>query len=286
MIFQKLRSHAWRVILNVIRSLAVLGALVVLTQDFQVFPLLVTRFSGARLDPPPADIEALTPLSADGQPVLVWRLRAPGSRPRVALLFHGNGETVASFQGVQRWLATLGITTYSMEFRGYNGTGSGWPSERGLYEDGQAAFELMTREEGIEPKDAIVLGSSLGTGIASHIAARYEAGALVLFSPYTSLPEVVALKGVIGMLAPLVWHEFPSLRNMSTLRSTCVISAHGRRDSLIPFHHSERLRDAYRGDGTFTLLESQEAGHNDIIGAVQHFIPGAIQECFQRQPKA
>jgi hypothetical protein len=280
------RSQAALICRRGVLFLVVLATFLIGTQDFQIFPLLAARFSDARLGPPPGDIEALTTLSADGQRVLVWRLRAPDPQPRAALLFHGNGETVASFQRVQRWLATVGITTYSMEFRGYNGMASGWPSEQGLYEDAQAAFDLMMREEGIEAKDAIVLGSSLGTGIASHIAARHQAGALVLFSPYTSLPEVVALRRFVGVFAPFVWHEFPSLRNMSRLRSTCVISAHGRRDSIIPFQHSERLRDAYGGNGTFTLLESEEAGHNDIIGAVQHRIPGVIQECFRRHPKA
>lgn len=165
---------------------------------------------------------------------------------------------------------------------GYNGGDSGWPSERGLYEDARAAFELMLREEGIEAKDAIVFGSSLGTGIASHIAAQYEPGTLVLISPYTSLSEVVALQKLVGYLVPFLWYEFPSAKNIASLRSTCVVLAHGRRDSLIPFQHSERLKEVYSGAGTFTLLESVEAGHNDILGAVQHLIPGSIQRCFER----
>lgn len=286
MIMRTARLVVWRWCLPILRVAIVLAAFLVLTQDFQVFPLLVTRISGRVIGPPPKDIEALRPISEDGSSVLVWRLRAPGGRPRVALLFHGNGESVASFQGVQRWLASQGITSYSMEFRGYNGSASGWPSERGLYDDARAAFELMLREEGIEAKDAMVLGSSLGTGIASHIAARYEPGTLVLFSPYTSLPDVVASRGFIGYLAPFLWYEFPSLRNIASLRTTCVVSAHGRRDTIIPFQHSERLKAGYTGSGTFTLLESPQAGHNDIIGAVQHLIPGALQECLGRLSKA
>lgn len=275
-------SPVLRLCKRVVLWVFVLAAVLVVTQDFQIFPLLMTQVSSNGLGPPPLGIEALRPVSADGSSVLVWRLRASGARPRVALLFHGNGESVASFQQVQRWLATQGITTYSMEFRGYNGSDSGWPSERGLYEDARTVFELMLREEGIEAKDATVFGSSLGTGIASHIAAQFEPGTLVLVSPYTSLPEVVALQKFVGYLVPFLWYEFPSAKNIASLRSTCVVSAHGRRDSLIPFQHSERLREIYSGAGTFTLLESAEAGHNDILGAVQHLIPGSIQKCFAR----
>lgn len=262
-----------------VATLAV-SAFFVVTQDFQVFPLLARKFFVATALTPPRDVDVLTPTSSDGSSVLVWRLRASGPRPRVALIFHGNGEVLGSFFRVQRWLATLGITSYSMEFRGYNGEDSGWPSERGLYEDARASFELMLREEGVEAKDTIVLGSSLGTGIASYIAARYQPGALVLISPYTSLPDVVAQTRFIGYLSPLLWYEFPTERNIASLRSTCVVAAHGRRDTVIPFAHSERLQSAYVGDGTFTLLDSDEAGHNDVFGTVQHRMQRTIEACF------
>jgi pimeloyl-ACP methyl ester carboxylesterase len=258
----------------------------VVTQDFQIFPLLVGKFFYTATSSPPPDVDVLKPISSDGTSVLVWRLRTLGNHPRVALIFHGNGEVVGSFLRVQRWLASQGITTYSMEFRGYNGSDSGWPSEQKLYEDARVSFELMLREEGIEAKDAIVLGSSIGTGFASHIAARYQTGALVLLSPYTSLPDVVAHRGVLKYLAPFLWYQFPSEQNVASLRSTCVVTAHGRRDTIIPFDHSERLKQAYTGDSTFTLLESDEAGHNDIIGAVQPLISKAIRSCFERTQRA
>ena len=255
----------------------------IVTQDFQVFPLLVRKFfSPASPPPPPREVDVLTPISSDGSSVLVWRLRAPGPRPRVELLLHGNGDVVGSFLRVQRWLASLGITTYSMEYRGYNGADSGWPSEQGLYDDADASFQLMLREEGIEAKDSIVLGSSIGTGIASHVAARFHPGVLVLLSPYTSLPDVVAQSALLRYLTPFLWYQFPSERNIASLRSTCVVAAHGRRDTIIPFEHSERLRRVYAGESAFTLLDSSEAGHNDIIGAVQPRIPEAIRTCFEK----
>jgi hypothetical protein len=117
----------------------------VLVQDTFIFPLAGTDLGS----PPPSGIEALSLSSADGSTVLVWRLRAKTQKPRAARLLHGNGTTVSGTQVIQEWLAGLGISTYSMEYRGYRGLGSGWPSERGLYEDAQATFTAMLRDEGI-----------------------------------------------------------------------------------------------------------------------------------------
>ena len=251
----------------------------VLTQDLHIFPLLATGRESA----PPADIEALSVRSADGSAVLVWRLRAQAPKPHAALLLHGNATTVAGILHLQRWLAGKGITTYSMEYRGYNGLGSGWPSELGLYEDAQATFETMLREEGIEAPDALVLGTSIGSGIASHIAARYQPGVLVLISPYTSLPDVARERSFFGFFTPFLWYRFPSRENVERLSRTCVVAAHGRKDSVIPFHHSEVLRDAYTGTKTFTLLESPDAGHNSIFSAVEGQLAEAIEGCFVRR---
>ena len=252
---------------------------IVLTQDLQIFPLLLTR----RTSSPPADIEPLSVRSADGGNVLVWRLRANAPRPHAALLLHGNATTLTGALHLQRWLASRGITTYSMEYRGYNGFASGWPSERGLYEDAQATFDTMLREEGLHAHDAIVLGTSIGTGIASLIAAQYQPGVLVLIAPYTSLPDVVSQRSFFSLFTPFLWYRFPSRENVGRLSQTCVVAAHGRKDSVIPFHHSEELRDAYSGTKTFTLLESPDAGHNSIFSAVDLELAEAIEGCFLKR---
>ena len=254
----------------------------VLTQELQIFPGLLHSLTLQGEALPPDGVEALTAISKDGTPVTVWRMRGAGSTKRVALIFHGNADRLHSFVRVQRWLAESGITSYSVEYRGYRGLESGWPSERGLYEDGEAAFELMRREEGIASDEAIVLGSSIGTGIASHVAATFHPKALVLLSPYTSLKEVVRELPFFGYLSPFLWYRFPTLDNIGALRKSCVIAAHGHRDTVIPFQHSVRLRGAYQGSSTFTLLESADAGHNDILMYTRDQIPTVLSECFSR----
>jgi len=70
------------------------------------------------------------------------------------------------------------------------------------------------------------------------------------------------------------------LENISKLKSTCVIAAHGRNDYTIPFSHSLRLKAAYSGSGKFTVIESPNAGHNDIIDASFKEASRVLSECF------
>ena len=211
---------------RLVTATLVVSLFFILTQELQIFPGLLHSLTIHEHQTPPSGVEVLTTTSPDGTKVVVWRVKGGGDTKRVALLFHGNADRVASFVRVQRWLASAGITSYSVEYRGYSGLASGWPSESGLYEDAEAAMDLARREEGIEPREMIVLGSSIGTGIASHLAATSHPRALILLSPYTSLTEIVREMPLFGYLSPFLWYRFPSLENIAKLRDTCVIAAH------------------------------------------------------------
>ncbi len=108
----------------------------------------------------------------------------------------------------------------------------------------------------------------------------------MLISPYTSLPDVVRQRSFFRYFTPFLWYRFPSRDNVARLKETCVVAAHGRQDSVIPFHHAELLRQAYSGTGTLTLVESPNAGHNSIISAVEQELADAISRCFGAVPGA
>jgi uncharacterized protein len=257
----------------------VVSAFFVITQDFHIFPGLYRSMLLNYRNTPPRGIEVFTAVAKDGHAVEVWRLRAEGAPKRAALLFHGNAEHLTRFVQVQRWLASLGITTYSVEYRGYGGRASGWPSENGFYLDADAAAELLQKEEAIDPKEMIIFGSSIGTGTAAYAAQKYNAGTLVLLSPYSSLTELVQEVPFFGGLARFVKYRFPTGEYLKNLDDTCVVAAHGKKDSTIPFHHSERLKESYGGNSTFTLIESEEAGHNDLLVQTLDRIAREMEAC-------
>lgn len=252
----------------------------VATQDFQVFPGVLASILG-RPPAAPKDVEEILLTTKDAQHIVMWRAKVKDSkRNQVALLFHGNAETLENFVQIQRWFRSLGFTSYAVEYRGY-GRSSGWPSERGIYLDAQAAIEEVIQREHVSTNDIIVLGNSIGSGPAAFVANEYKVGTLVLIAPYTSLNDVVREMPFFGYLSPFLWTSFPTKRFVQGLSNTCVVAAHGKHDSTIPYHHSLELKNSYQGSRGYALLSSEGAGHNDIFGSEHQEIARAIDNCLK-----
>lgn len=270
------------VAIRLILSTFLVSLFFIATQDFHIFPGLYSGLFASKSINPPSEVEAFKISSADGHSVPVWRVKgSPGPRSKVALLFHGNAETLQSFSHVQTWLKSLGVTSYALEYRGYSGT-SGWPSELGFRLDGEAAFEFLLREEKLKPDEILVLGSSIGTGPAAYVAQKYSAGALVLLAPYTSLTDLIKEMPLLGLLAPFMWYQFPTKQYISELSNTCLVLTHGKNDSTIPFHHSEQLKKLYNGTGSITFVASETAGHNNLLYWTRKELGKAINNCFEK----
>ena len=227
------------------RTLIYPGSPVAFPPDFE------SRLPGARL--------LLRYRSADGTPLEGALLRAPGPSGPVAACFHGNAESAA--QGLA-WAGTLvenGIGVFLPEVRGF-GSLSGQPTEKHLYADGEAALNAL-KAEGIGPERTLLLGRSLGSGIAVELALRHPCKQLILVSPYTSMVDMGRL--VVGPLAPLVVPDrFDNLSKIGRLKMPVVI-LHGTRDDVIPVRMGRALAAAAPGA---RLIEVPEASHNNFPG--------------------
>ena len=71
----------------------------------------------------------------------------------------------------------------------------------GSSKTGRAAY-AFARQRGIEPQDIVLVGNSLGSGVATHLAGEVEAAALVLISPFDSLEATAARPHALPPRAP------------------------------------------------------------------------------------
>lgn len=179
----------------------------------------------------------------------------PGAK--VAVYFHGNAEAAAQNLPLAAALADGGVDVVLAEYRGYGGQ-PGRPDEAGLYSDGAAVLEALARE-GVTPGRLVLVGRSLGTGVAVELALRTPPSLLVLVSPYTSFTDLG--RSLVGPFAPLVVPDrFDNLGKIARL--TCpVVILHGTRDEVVPFRMGETLARAGKGI-RFVPLDGRT--HNDI----------------------
>lgn len=179
----------------------------------------------------------------------------PGAK--VAVYFHGNAEAAAQNFPLAAALADGGVDVVLAEYRGYGGQ-AGRPDEAGLYADGAALLEALARE-GVTLGRLVLVGRSLGTGVAVELALRTPPSLLILVSPYTSFTDLG--RSLVGPLAPLVVPDrFDNLGKIARLICPVVI-LHGTRDEVVPFRMGETLARAGKGV-RFVPLEGRT--HNDI----------------------
>ena len=165
-----------------------LVAFVYVTQASMLYlPKMPGRELVAAPDAVGLDFEDITLQTSDGVSVHGWFV--PGDSPRVLLYFHGNAGNISHRLYSIKDFHDLGLSVFIIDYRGYGKSG-GKPSERGLYRDGQAAWQYLTEDRGIAHENIILFGRSLGGSVAAWLAAREKPGALIVESSFTSVPDI------------------------------------------------------------------------------------------------
>ena len=220
-----------------------------------LFPGSNLAFPGvAELEP---GVRIVDYAAADGTRLRGAWVRSGRSDAPTVLFFHGNGESAAHNLRFAAELASLGVDSFLAEYRGYGGL-AGTPTEANLYADGLAA-RAMLEKSGVSSDRLVLVGRSLGSGVAVELAVRSQCRLLVLVSPYTSITAMG--RAVVGPLASvLVPDPFDSLSKASRIASPVAI-LHGIDDDVVPFSMGEELAHAIRG-ARFVPLAGR--GHNDI----------------------
>ena len=204
-----------------------------------------------------------------------YRAAEPGL-PTV-LYFHGNGGTLQGASVSNAALVEAGIGALLVEYRGYGGN-PGSPSEAGLYRDGKAALEWLGAR-GIPASQIIVIGNSIGGGVATHIATTLTENdtapaGLILIAPFKSLPDVAGEKLWWLPARWLARDKFDNLTRVERL-DLPVLVQHGDADDLIADTHGKAIAAAapnarfqpFAGSGHSLSFErrSQEARRDWIL---------------------
>jgi pimeloyl-ACP methyl ester carboxylesterase len=221
--------------------------------------LCVTLFLAQRsfiYYPQPRSAAADSPitLSVDGERILVNTRPHPGAA--AVIYFGGNAEDV-SFSLPTLAAAFPERSVFAMNYRAYGGS-SGKPSETGLIADALALFDSVHADH----PHIIVIGRSLGSGVAIHIASERPAESLILITPYDSLLRIAANQ--FGFL-PLRWlmlDKFESWRYAPKITVPTLLIA-AQNDEVIPYASTKSLYDQFR-PGIAAMTVIRDVGHNSI----------------------
>lgn len=201
--------------------------------------LLYPAPPGATLSPPPGF--AAIRLDAEDGLVLAAAWRAASKGRSTVLFFHGNGDSLVGAETATRGLAAAGYGVLLVEYRGYAGN-PGSPSEQGLYRDGRAVLAWLGRH-GVTPAQTVIMGNSLGSGVATALAAEAPIAGLVLISPFTSMADAAAPLYPWLPVRALLRDRFDNRAKLAEVAAP-ILLLHGTADRLIPSRHSVALAGA------------------------------------------
>lgn len=208
----------------------------------------------------------------DGTKLHAWWLPVEGAS-RTALFLHGNAGNVSYWLEVASAFRDVGWSTLLLDYRGY-GRSDGDPTEQGTYLDARAAWLHLVRERGMDPSSIVIVGRSLGGGVATWLAEHHPAAGLVLEATFTSIADVVQHVAPLPGIGRFVRLGYPSLSRMPRLDLPLLV-VHGRGDDLVPFEHGRALFDAAAEPKRLVELRG---GHNDAFTVSRNAYVAALRE--------
>lgn len=160
----------------------------------------------------------------------------PGAAGGPILYFGGNAEAV---EGNREAFARLfpGRSVYLVAYRGY-GASDGTPSQPALFADALALHDDITARH---PGQRVsVIGRSLGSGVAAHLASQRPLAALALVTPFDSLAAVGAAHYPWLPVRWLLRERYDSVAHLRGYRGPLLVVRAGR-DAVVPPANTDRL---------------------------------------------
>ena len=199
--------------------------------------------------------------------------RQPNPRGLVFYL-HGNGGDLTSWTTGLEFYRRINYDLFMLDYRGYGKSTGRIESEAQLHADVRAAWETIAPRYHNLP--IVLFGRSLGTALATRLAADVAPTLLVLVTPFTSLAAAGKRR---YPFAPEFLMKYPLRTDtiIDAVKSPVLLVA-GTQDELTPLSDSEQLKSLARSPVELLVIEG--ARHNDI-----HEFPAYIEGLAERMIK-
>lgn len=199
--------------------------------------------------------EAVWLKTPDGARLEAFYHAAPIGRPTV-LVFHGKDTEISNESEILKTFQAADFGFLGVSYRGY-GKSSGKPTETGLITDAVTAYDWL-RNKGIDEDKIMVLGLSLGSGVAVQLGAQKPVAAVALGAPYSSVVEIAEESHWYLPVRQLMKDQFWSSSFIGKVNAPLLI-LHGTADQVIPVRYGQKLFALANEPKSLKLVEDQ--GH-------------------------
>jgi uncharacterized protein len=155
------------------------------------------------------------------------------------MMFHGNGESLASIDEYAYAFHQLGYNLMAWDYPGYGQSTDCWFSQQDLLSDAETAYQWLSSQE--KPEKIFIFGYSLGTGLALAVESKHQQNPVYLVAAYDALVNVA--KDNFSKVIPVdALMRYPMRTETWVLAiKQPIYMIHGTNDQLIRPERSKHL---------------------------------------------
>jgi pimeloyl-ACP methyl ester carboxylesterase len=204
-----------------------------------------------------------------------WYFSQSPDYPTV-LVSHGNAGNMSHREDLIQTLLDMKTNVCVYDYQGY-GKSTGSPNEYHFYKDGEAILNYLLNDLKIPLSAIVMLGESIGSGVASYLAQKCQCSKLIILSGFSSikdmfyhvLPQNLSFLGFIGFFV----NEFPTSSFINKFKGHTLI-LHSKKDEIVPY--DQAVKNAHNNDN-YQLLEiggthNQPIYTDHVLDQIQKFI--------------
>jgi uncharacterized protein len=184
------------------------------------------------------DIEKVKIQTADNIELLGWYHEKNLKDYKTLVYFHGNAGSLENRIHKLNHFQDMNINFLIIAWRGFNGN-KGKPSEIGLYVDGKSAINWLIKK-GVDEKNLILYGESLGTGVAAHLAQNKNYAGVILETPFTSMIDAAKNFYPYIPINLLLKDKFENFKKVKKINAPILVM-HGEIDQIVPFSMGKKI---------------------------------------------
>ena len=176
----------------------------------------------------------------------------------VVIYFHGNKGNVNRYEKYATNFTRNHFEVWMPDYPGYGKT-TGRLTEENMYRQASEVYKLAHSK--FSSDSIIVFGKSLGSGVASYIAAREACARVILETPFFSIPDLFSNYAPIYPTTRMSHFKFPVGEYLREIKQPITIF-HGTADKVIPYRCAAKLKRVLKPGDEFISIES--GSHNNL----------------------